>query len=240
MKRIVTIFFMSLVFLLGCTSTQINQTLGEINGVLGGSDLTTSEVVSGLKEALVKGAREGADNASRLDGYFGNPLIKIPFPPEVEKVEEKLRQIGLGKEVDKFILTLNRGAEDAASEAAPIFVDAITSMSIQDAWGILKGNKTAATEYLKDKTSPQLIELFSPIMQRSLDKVNATKYYGDIVSTYNKIPLVEDVNPDLNEYATQKAIDGLFVLIAQEEEKIRENPAERTTALLKKVFSAQD
>ncbi len=240
MNRFVAFFFTCCLLFSACTSTQINQTLGGINDVLGGSDLTTGEVVAGLKEALVKGARQGADDASKENGYFGNPIIKIPFPPEVKKVEDRLRQIGLGSEVDKFILTLNRGAEEAAKEAAPIFVDAITSMSIQDAWSILKGDNNAATEYLRRKTSAQLIETFAPVMQRALDRVNATKYYGDVITAYNKLPLTEDVNPDLNEYATQKAVDGLFTLIAQEEEKIRENPAERTTALLKKVFSAQD
>lgn len=241
MKRNTLLFIFSVILLAGCSTSQINQTLGGINDVLGGSGLTTSEVVAGLKEALVKGARTGADQASALDGYYGNPGIRIPFPPEVQKVEDRLRQIGLGKEVDKFILTLNRGAEEAAKEAAPIFVDAITSMSIQDAWTILKGeDKHAATEYLRRTTSARLTDKFAPVMERSLEKVNATRYYEDIVTTYNKIPLVEDVDPDLNAYATQKAIDGLFVLIAREEEKIRDNPAERTTALLKKVFAEQD
>lgn len=226
--------------MVSCTSSQINQTLGGINDVLGGGDLSTAEVTAGLKEALVKGAREGADQASRENGYFGNPRIKIPFPPEIEEVATRLRQIGLGSEVDKFVLTLNRGAEEAAREAAPIFVNAITSMTIQEAWTILKGDQHEATDYLRQKTSADLQAAFSPVMERALDKVNATRYYEDIITTYNKIPLVDDVNPDLNAYATEKAIEGLFTLIADEEEKIRENPAERTTELLRKVFAAQD
>lgn len=231
----------SLVFLLGaCTSAQINQTISEVNKTLSGdSPLTTSEVGAGLKEALIKGISIGADNASQTDGYFKNLGIKIPFPPDVKKVEDKLRQIGLGSEVDKFILTLNRGAEDAAKEAKPIFITAIKSMTIEDAWGILKGQPDAATQFLKRTTSLQLKEKFKPVIQSSLDKVKATKYYSDIVTKYNTIPLVQKVNPDLNEYATDLALQGLFIMIAEQEKKIRENPLERTTELLKKVFGAQ-
>lgn len=222
-----------------CTSTQINQAINGANKALGSDQLTSAEVAEGLKEALIKGITTGSDQASQLDGYFKNPKIKIPFPPDVKKVEDKLRQIGLGNEVDKFVMTLNRGAEDAAKEAKPIFITAIKSMTIQDAWGILRGDKDAATQYLMRTTSAQLKEKFMPVIENSLNKVNATKYYGDIVNTYNKIPLVEKVNPDLNEYATDKAIEGLFSLIAIEEGKIRDNPAERTTELLKKVFGAK-
>lgn len=220
-----------------CTSAQLNQTLGDANDALGSSaPLTTAEVAEGLKEALIKGISNGADLASQIDGYFQNPTIKIPFPPEVKKVEDRLRQLGFGGEVDKFVMTLNRGAEDAAKEAKPIFISAIKSMTIQDAWAILKGNDNAATEYLRKTTSAQLREKFSPVIANSLNKVNATKYYGDIVNTYNRIPLVEKVNPDLTGYATTKAMDGLFLLIADEEKKIREDPIARTSALLKKVF----
>lgn len=223
-----------------CTSAQINQTLGEVNKAIGGEQpLTTQEVGEGLKEALVKGISTGSEKVSQLDGYFKNPQIKIPFPPDVKKVEDRLRQIGLGDEVDKFVMTLNRGAEDAAKEAKPIFITAIRSMTIEDAWAILKGDKDAATQYLKKTTTAQLKEKFKPVIQNSLNKVNATKYYGDLVSSYNKIPLVEKVNPDLNDYATDKAIEGLFVMIAAEEKNIRENPVARTTDLLKKVFASQ-
>jgi hypothetical protein len=230
-------------FILGaCTTAQINQTLGDVNKTIGGGgtpQLTSAEVADGLKEALVKGISTGSDLVSQMDGYFKNPEIKIPFPPKVKKVEDKLRQIGFGSEVDKFVLTLNRGAEDAAKEAKPIFIAAIRSMTIQDAWNILKGEDNAATEYLKRTTSAQLKEKFGPVIQNSLNKVNATKYYGDLVTRYNQIPFVEKVNPDLNEYATDKAMEGLFLMIAKEEKNIRDNPVARTTELLKKVFSQQ-
>jgi hypothetical protein len=133
-------------------------------------------------------------------------------------------------------MTLNRGAEDAAKEAKPIFITAIKSMTIEDAWAILKGEDNAATEYLKRTTSAQLTEKFKPVIQNSLNKVNATKYYGDLVGTYNKIPLVQKVNPSLDDYATAKAVDGLFLMIAKEEKNIRKDPVARTTELLKKVF----
>lgn len=201
--------------------------------------LSTAQVGEGLKEALVNGISKGSDLVSQMDGYFKNPEIKIPFPPDVKRVEDKLRQIGLGDQVDKFVMILNRGAEDAAKEAKPIFITAIKSMTIQDAWAILRGEENAATEYLKRTTSAQLTEKFKPVIQNSLSKVNATKYYGDLVGTYNKIPFVEKVNPSLDDYATAKAVDGLFVMIAKEERNIRKDPLARTTDLLKKVFGAK-
>lgn len=228
--------------LTACTSAQINQTIGEVNKAMGGTaekPLTTAEVGDGLKEALINGISKGSDQVSQLDGYFKNPEIKIPFPPEVQKVEKTLRDIGLGSEVDKFVMTLNRGAEDAAREAKPIFVSAIKSMTIQDAWAILRGEDNAATEYLKRTTSSQLKSAFKPVIQNSLDKVNATKYYGELVTRYNKIPLVEKVNPNLDDYATDKAIEGLFTMIAKEEKNIRKDPVARTTELLKRVFGAK-
>lgn len=240
MKNLMIALLSGVLIFSACTSAQINQTLGGIGDAMGEGSLTTEQVVAGLKEALIKGISTGSAQAARVDGYFKNPKIKIPFPPDVQRVEDKLRQIGLGNEVDKFVMTLNRGAEDAAKEAKPIFVTAIKSMTIQDAWGILKGEDDAATQYLIRTTSGQLKAKFKPVIKSSLEKVNATKYYGDIVNTYNKIPFTEKVNPDLDDYAADKAIEGLFYLVAQEEKKIRENPVARTTELLKKVFAAQD
>ncbi|HEY9045770.1 MAG TPA: DUF4197 domain-containing protein [Ohtaekwangia sp.] len=239
MKRFLSTILVACV-LTACTTAQLNQTMSEVNKALNTeAPLTTAEVGEGLKEALVKGISNGSDLASQLDGYFKNPRIKIPFPPDVKKVEDKLRQVGLGSEVDKFVMTLNRGAEDAAKEAKPIFINAIKQMTIQDAWGILRGSENAATEYLKRTTTAQLREKFQPVIANSLNKVNATKYYSDIVTQYNRIPLVEKVNPDLNDYATTKAMDGLFLLIADEEKKVRQDPVARTTELLKKVFGSQ-
>lgn len=240
MINIRRIAFLGLIFLFAaaCTTQQINQALGEIMGENG--NLSSAEVAEGLKQALRQGISKGADQASQQDGYFRNPRLKIPFPEEAQRVEQRLRQIGMGNEVDRFILTLNRGAEEAAKEAKPIFVDAIRSMTIQDAWNILRGEQDAATQYLRRTTGEQLRTKFLPVISRSLDQVNATRYYGDIVSTYNRLPGVTKADPDLEAYATTKAIDGLFLLVAEEEKNIRANPVARTTELMKRVFASQD
>jgi hypothetical protein len=231
------VLLLGFALLSGVATAQIS--LDKLKKAVKGESLSTEEVAAGLKEALTKGASKGSDLVSQVDGYFKNAEIKIPFPPEVQKVETKLRQMGMGDQVDKFVLALNRGAEDAAKEAKPIFVTAIKQMTIQDAWSILKGEDDSATQYLKRTTTSQLSEKFKPVIQKSLEKTNATKYYKDLVTTYNKIPLVQKVNPNLDDYATEKAISGLFVMVAKEEKSIRDNPTARTTELLKKVFSAQ-
>lgn len=233
-------YVLVVLMLVSCTSAQINQAISDFGKTTGDSRPTTSEVAEGLKEALLKGVSVGADKLSQSDGYFKNPEIKIPFPPDVKKVEDRLRQVGLNNEVDRFIATLNHGAEDAAKEAKPIFISAIQQMTIDDAWAILKGQQDAATQYLKRTTSDQLKGKFKPVIQNSLNKVNATKYYGDLVNTYNKIPLVEKVNPNLDDYATDLAIQGLFTMIAKEEKNIRQDPVARTTDILKRVFAYQN
>ncbi|HEY8937842.1 MAG TPA: DUF4197 domain-containing protein [Cyclobacteriaceae bacterium] len=219
---------------------QIDKLINKASKAIGGEkSLSNDEIAEGLKEALTKGISKGSDLVSQLDGYYKNPEIKIPFPPEVKKVDERLRKMGMGKEVDKFVLTLNRGAEDAAKEAKPIFISAIKAMTFQDAVSILKGEDNAATSFLKRTTSPQLKEKFKPVIQNSLNKVNATRYYKDLVSEYNKIPLVTKVDPNLDDYATDRAIEGLFVMIAKEEKNIRQDPLARTSDLLKKVFGSK-
>ncbi|WP_337040768.1 DUF4197 domain-containing protein [Emticicia sp. 17c] len=240
MKRLLLLsLIVGILGIQSCAGQKLN-----IGKVLGGivektqGGLTNDEIVSGLKEALQVGINKGADSASKLNGFYLNPVIKIPFPPDVQRVETSLRKIGLGPEVDKFVMALNRGAEDAAKEAKPIFIKAIMSMTFTDAISILKGEKNAATMYLKRTTSEQLIAAFSPIVEKALQKTQASKYYTDLATTYNKLPFVQKVNPDLKGYATQKAIDGLFILVENEEAKIRENPWARTTDLLKKVFGS--
>lgn len=236
MRKLFLLLLVPVVFAT-CTTSEILDT---VNRSIATDELSTDQVARGLKEALVRGTNLSAESASETDGYFKHPVIRIPFPPDVQRVENKLRDIGLGSEVDRFIMTLNRGAEEAAKEAAPIFVDAITSMTIQDAWGILKGDDYAATNYLRRTTTDQLTAKFTPVIRAALEKTNATRYYTDLVNTYNKIPFIEKVDPDLENYATGRAIDGLFHLIEGEEKKIRENPAARTTDLLKRVFAEQD
>ncbi len=219
---------------------QLDQILSKAKKILDTKQpLTSEEVSKGLKEALINGITKGTDITSKLDGYYKNPEIKIPFPPDVKMVEDKLRMLGMGGEVDKFIVTLNRGAEDAAKEAKPIFITAIKQMTIDDAMAILKGQPDAATQFLQRTTTAQLKEKFKPVVQVSLDKVQATKYYADLVKNYNRIPFVSKVNPSLNDYATDKAIQGLFTMIAKEEKSIRQDPLARTSDLLKKVFNSQ-
>lgn len=202
--------------------------------------LTNSEIVAGLKQALEVGSNNAGNQLSSINGYFGNQLIKILMPPEAQKVESTLRSIGMGAEVDKAIMAMNRAAEDAAKKAAPIFINSIKSMSIQDGVSILKGGNGAATNYLKGRTTQELTNAFRPVIQNSLAKVDATKYWASVFTIYNRLPTTRNkINPDLTGYVTERALNGLFVTVEQEENKIRQNPAARVTDLLKKVFGQQ-
>jgi hypothetical protein len=201
-----------------------------------GSGLSSQDIANGLKEALTIGAEKGCVNLSKSDGFFKNAALKILMPPEAQKIENTIRGLGMNQLADDFILSMNRAAEDACKTAAPIFVKAIKEMSITDGINILKGNETAATTYLKSKTEMDLKNSFSPIIKTSLDKVDATKYWEKIITTYNAIPLTKKMNPDLNAYVTDKSINGIYSEIASQEKEIRENPMARTTALLKSVF----
>ncbi len=235
------VLLISTLFLLTANSAsgQFDKLKKAARTLTSGTGVNSEEIGDALKEALTKGISKGSDLVSQVDGYLKNSEIKLPFPPEAKNAEVKLRQLGLGNDVDKFIVTLNRAAEDAAKEAKPIFVSAIKQMTIQDAAGILKGEQDAATQYLNRTTSPSLKDKFKPVIKNSLEKVNATKYYSDLINTYNKIPLVQKMNPNLDDYATNKAIEGLFIMIAKEEKNIRNNPGARTTELLKRVFGSQ-
>jgi len=210
----------------------------------GESKLTNSEVISGLKEALNIAINNSSSLASKLDGFNGNNLIRLPFPQDAIRVKEFLDDKGLlQNQIAKFETTLNRAAEDASKTAGPIFIDAIKNMSIQDGFTILKGGEGAATKFLKEKTTAQLIAAFSPIAKASMDKVELTKQWSPLADLYNKSTILtgkEKVNSDLDEYVTNKAIDGLFTLMAQEENKIRKDPTARVTDILKKVFSTLD
>lgn len=197
--------------------------------------LSTNTIIDGLKEALDKGVTDGTKKLSNVDGFFTNAAIKILMPPEAVKVEQSLRKIGLDKQVDEAILNMNRAAEDACKTAAPIFVNAIKNMNIADAWGILKGADHAATDYLQKQTTLELTKKITPVIDSALQKINATKHWETIFSTYNKFSLSK-VNPNLTTYVTEKALTGIFYQLAIEEQKIRKDPAAQTTELLKKVF----
>jgi hypothetical protein len=234
------IFLMAIYLTIACyhVNAQILKDAGKLLKQ-GTGKLTEKDAADGIREALVKGTGDAVKVVSNIDGYFKNPEIKIPFPEDAKVVETKLRAVGLGKKVDEVVLSINRAAEDAAKEATPIFVSAIKSMTVKDAVNIVKGKDDAATSYLKQTSSTELTTKFQPIIKTSLDKVQATKYWEDLIKTYNKLPLVKKMNPDLTAYVTQKAIDGLFVMVAKEELKIRKDPAARTSELLRKVFGTK-
>ncbi len=201
--------------------------------------LSEEEIVKGLKEALEVGAKESVDFASKKGGFNQTPRIRIPFPPEAKEVKEKALEMGMDQKVEKFEKTMNRAAEKASKKAADIFVGAIKDMSVQEGRNILEGEKDAATQYLRDNTHDQLFKEFKPIVEKANDEVKLTRYWNPLASAYNKSTMMtgkEKVNPDLDEYVTERAIDGLFVLIAEEEAKIRKDPAARVKDILKKVF----
>ncbi len=233
MKNIIRYcFILSLLFsLAGCETAQ--QVLSGMN--TGGGSLSTSEIASGLKEALTIGTQNSSSRLSAMDGFFGNAAIKILMPEEAKNVEKTLRNIGLGSLVDKAVLSINRAAEEASKSATPIFADAIKQMTISDAMGILKGGDFAATDYFKTKTTTSLSNAFRPVIEKALSKTNATKYWGDVFSAYNKFS-AKPINTDLAGYVTEKSINGIFYEVGLEEQKIRKDPAARVTELLKKVF----
>lgn len=198
---------------------------------------TNGEAVSALKEALKIGTQNASGRLSATNGFFGNQLIKVVMPPEAKKVETTLRSIGMGNQVDKAILSMNRAAEDASGKAVQIFVNAISGMSIQDGISIVRGGNGAATNYLKNRTTGELTNTFRPVVKNSLEKVDATKYWAEIFTIYNRLPTTQTkVNTDLVAYVTERALNGLFVTIAEEENKIRQDPGARVTDILKKVF----
>lgn len=229
MKNLIVV--LSCTFLL--TACDVLKTLPQGNGGI----LTEAEAGQGIKEALGQGLVKAVLQLNKEDGFFKDAFYKILLPPDAKKIENTLRSLGFNQMVDKAILQINRGAEDAAGLAKPIFVDAIKNMTLSDAIGLVKNGDTSATHFFRTKTTAQLIAAFTPVIQSSLDKVSATKYYGDMVNKYNSFPTTfKKINPDLTGYVTERATNALFDLVSKEEKNIRENFAARTTDLLKKVF----
>jgi hypothetical protein len=199
--------------------------------------VSETDAAQAIREALDKGVEQGIALLNRQDGFFGNKTYKLFLPPEAQKVETTLRNLGMSPLVDRAILQINRSAEDAVGAARPIFINAVSEMTITDAMNIIKGSKDAATLYFRNKTTEKLVAAFTPIIKNSLDKFSATKYYGELINTYNGFPTtINKLNPDLTSYVVNKTIDALFDQIAQEEANIRSNPAARTTDILKRVF----
>jgi hypothetical protein len=227
MKSLFLAFLCTLIF----TSCDVLKTLPATTTV------SQAEASQAIREALDQGVGRGISFLNKTDGFFGNTAYKLLLPPEAQKIENTLRNLGMGSIVDRAILQINRSAEDAVGYARPIFVDAIREMTIADAINIIKGQPDAATQYFREKTTQKLITAFTPIIKQSLDKFSATKYYGDVVNTYNNFPTtINKLNPDLPSYVVGKAVNALFDQIAQEEANIRANPVARTTDILKKVF----
>lgn len=237
MKKLLSLFLVALLGL-GCTTAELQRTADILLGE--NSPLTNEEVGRGLKQALEIGIGKGSDLLSEVDGYYQSPY-KILLPPEARKVTDRLQNVPGFTQLEEVVLEkINRGAEDAAAKAKPIFVDAIRQMTFADAMNILLGDKDAATAYLRNSTYDKLYAEFSPVIVNSLDKFDARQVWGDAVNSYNQIPFVEKADPDLGDYVTNQALDGLFAMVAREELNIRTNLAARTTDLLKRVFARQD
>ena len=231
--------FITLSFILSLLLSSCSE-LQQVVNSLPQERLTNTQISAGLKEALNKGIDKEVTKLMKPDGFYNDKMVKILLPKELQKVDKTLRDIGLEQLADKGLLLLNRAASDAVKEAKPIFVNAITSMSFDDAKKILLGEKNAATLYLKNKTSSELYQKFKPQVQKSLQKVKADEVWTQIINKYNQIPFVNKVNPDLTDYVTNKAMEGVFKKIAVEEQQIRTDVSERTSELLKKVFALQD
>ena len=250
MKKIITTLFLALaaISLFAQKDSSLNGMFKKAGSLFGkksgtsspssASGLSSSEIVAGLKEALSIGAQKSGDKLSATDGFFKDAAVKILLPEQVRAVESKMRMLGLGKLVDNAELSMNRAAEDASKAAAPIFLSAIKKMTVTDALNILRGSDTAATGYLRKTTSPELTAAFLPVIEASLKKVDATKYWKDVFNTYNKFTS-SPVDTDINSYVTSKALDGIFYYVAKEEAGIRKNPAARVTDILKTVFGSK-
>lgn len=245
MKKIALVLF-SLCFLGGTAQIKLKGKLSkdslakktkEIKSAVSSPKLRNEEVIKGLKEALSLGTNSSSSLAGKMDGYYKNPRLFIPWPEEAMDMKIKLSKIGFSNKITEFEVSLNRAAEEAAIKAAPIFVDAIKNMSVQDGFAILNGADTAATGYLRKTTYASLKDAFLPVVKEAIKKVNVTGYWNPLMTSYNKLPGVKKQNPNLDEYVTNKAINGLMILIADEEIKIRKDPAARVTELLKKVFA---
>lgn len=240
MKKI--IYPLSAVILFGFTgcaelqhvANQLPEILNE-NGQVG-----QNQIAQALKQALNQGIDNQVSKLTKTNGFYNNSLVKIGLPAELQQVEKTLRSVGLGNLADEGIKALNKAAENAVKEATPIFVDAVKSMTISDATNILMGDKNAATKYLERTTSKALYSKFNPVIENSFSKVGADKIWSNIIKQYNNIPMVKKVNPDLTDYVTQEALNGVYTMIEQEELNIRKNASSRTTDLMKSVFSMQD
>ena len=233
---------MKKLFLLCIIATSIScaELQNVVNTLPTNTGIDSATIASGLREALDNGIDKQVTKLTQTDGFYKNNLVKILLPQELQKVDNTLRNIGLGSLADEGLKVLNRAAEDAVKEATPIFVNAVKEITFADAKNILLGTDTAATKYLENKTTTALYQRFNPVIKKSFSKVGADKVWSNIISKYNAIPLTNNVNPDLTDYVTNEALEGVYKMIGEEEKQIRNNLASRTTNLLRQVFSLQD
>lgn len=241
MKRYVLLFLGALLLIAAPASADLRDQFRELQKKYldkgkTSAALDNDAVAAGLKDALSVGTRNSVSLVSKVDGYFKNPQIRIPLPENVRKIEKVLRSAGMGREVDNFLLSMNRAAEKAAPRAQDLFLGAVKEMTIPDAMSILRGNDTAATEYLKTKTSDKLYQSFRPEVSAAMDTVGVTRSFKKMMDKARSIPFLKDESVDLDHYVTTKALDGLFLMVSREETKIRKDPAARVTELMRKVF----
>jgi hypothetical protein len=241
MKRYALLFLGALLLIAAPASADLRDQFRELQKEYLDKDKTSNvldnkTIAAGLKEALSVGTRNSVSMVSKVDGYFKNPQIRIPLPENVRKIEKVLRSAGMGREVDQFLLSMNRAAEKAAPRALDLFLGAVKEMTIPDAMSILRGNDTAATEYLKTKTSDKLYRSFRPEVSAAMDTVGVTRSFKRMMDKARSIPFLKEKSVDLDHYVTTKALDGLFLMVSYEETKIRKDPAARVTELLRKVF----
>lgn len=246
MKKISIILFVFSLFITGSQAQGLKDVFNKVtkrdtaskSSSLLGKGLSNGDIINGLKEALRIGTDSSSKKLSKVDGFFGDAAIKILMPAEAQKVEKTLRSIGMGLVVDNAILSMNRAAEDAASGVGNIFLNSIKQMSVTDGLQILRGGDFAATDYLKKATTIELTEKFRPVIEASLIKTNATKYWSELFTNYNKFTF-KKINPDLTAYVTERALSGLFLNISLQEQKIRKDPAAQVTGILKSVFGGK-
>ncbi|MCE5194679.1 MAG: DUF4197 domain-containing protein [Nitrospiraceae bacterium] len=236
MKKICLFVILSLIFFVGISYAGFFDDLIKAVGSKTQKGTDNQTIVAGLKEALSIGSDNAVKKVSKLDGYFGNEMIKILMPEKIQKTADVLRKVGLQKQVDDFVLSMNRAAEKAAPQAFDYFVDAIKQMTFDDAKKILNGGDTAATEFFKEKTNDKIYKSFKPVISNSMNEVGVTRTYKNMIGKYEAIPLMKAESLDLDHYVTNKALDGLFYMIGEEEKKIRKDPMARVTDLLKTVF----
>lgn len=241
-KTVIPLSLLLAVFLIGCSgqSGVMDDVLKDLSVFLDDGGLDEETVIAGLKEALTTGTSNAVKDVSRMDGYLGNPQIRIPVPEELRDAESALRKIGLGRYVDQFVLSMNRAAEAAAPQAADIFYRAVGRMTVQDAFDILNGHDTAATEYFEAQTRRELYGLFRPKVAVVMGETGVVRAYNSLMDQYTSLPFVQEEPVDLEGYVTDRSLDGLFFVVGEEERKIREDPAARVTELLRRVFGSSE